>query len=99
MYFYPKFHYELNFIEMYWETAKRYICKYYDYTWNRLQKTVSETLDSISLITIRQFAQKSWRYMNIYRKEITEKFAIFAEKKYKLHKRVPDNVLNQIILE
>ena len=37
--------------------------------------------------------------MNIYRKEITEKFAIFAEKKYKLHKRVPDNVLNQIILE
>ena len=37
--------------------------------------------------------------MDIYRKEITGKLAIFAEKKYKSHKRVSDDVLiNQITL-
>jgi len=37
--------------------------------------------------------------MDIYRKGIIEKFVIFIRKKYKLHRRVPDDILNQIILE
>jgi hypothetical protein len=63
-----------------------------------LQKSVSEALNSIPLVEIRRFARKSWRYMNIYRKGITGKLAVFAEKKHKSHRRVPDDILNQITL-
>ena len=44
---------------------------------------------SIPLITLHKYAQKSWHYMDIYRKSITGKAAEFANKKYKSHRQVP----------
>ena len=81
---------------MYWKAAKRYTRKNCDYTQLGLQKIVSKALDSISSITIRKFARKSWRYMDIYRKGISGKLAEFAVKKYKSHRCVPDNIYNEI---
>jgi hypothetical protein len=58
--------------------------------------TVPKALDLVPLITIKKFARKSWKYMDIYRKGVTGKLAEFAVKKYKSHCHVPDTIYNEI---
>ena len=96
MYIYPKFHYKLNYIKWYWRATKRYARENCDYSWSGLQYVVPAALESISTITIRKFARKVWRYMNLYKKGITGKLAEYAIKKYKSHCYIPEYVLVEL---
>ena len=57
--FYPKFHCEFNFIELYWGASKAYLRRHCDYTFAGLQRLLPIALSSVSVESIRRFAKKS----------------------------------------
>jgi len=61
-----------------------------------LQRIVPEGLGSVGITTIRKFARKAWRYMDLYRNGITDKLVEYAAKKYKSHRRIPDYVIAEL---
>ena len=93
--FYPKFHCELNYIESFWAEAKRYSRLHCNYSFNHLKEVVPHALDSISLTKIRQFSRRSARYMSAYELGLSGKVAVFAVKRYRSHRRVPETVLEE----
>ena len=72
IFFYPKFHCEHNYIEYYWAALKRYTRENCKYSFAELESTVYAAMESVSLRTIRRFAERSKRWMMAYIEGLTE---------------------------
>jgi len=78
------------------EAAKNYESKNCNYLWVEFKKIVPQSLESVSLITIRRFARKAWCYIDLYQKGISEKLAEYAVKKYRSHRRISDKIIEEL---
>ena len=97
MYF-PKYHCEFNCIENMWGRAKVHTRENCLYTFSALRSSILPALDSVSLETIRRYAQRCDRYMDAYRSKdggarLTCEQVERAVKKYKSHRKIPCNFL------
>ena len=71
--FYPKFHCELNCIELFWGAVKRYTRENCYYSFAELEPTVLAGLESVSPRTIQRLANRSRRWSDSYIKGLSDK--------------------------
>ena len=97
--YYPKYHCEFNYIEMFWGAAKAWSRANCTFNFNDHVRLVPKALDSVSLTKIKKFARKSYRYMDAYRitssigNSLTCKQIEYAVKRYRGHRKIPIRIL------
>ena len=93
--FYPKFHCEFNFMEIFWAAVKRYTQSRCDYSFAQLETTVRAGLDSVSLQKIWRFCIRSKRWIITYYRDrgMGSVERQFAEKIYRSHRRAPKQLM------
>lgn len=95
--FLPKFHCEINFIEYFWGSVKRWLRENCTYEFQTLQENMPKALGSVSVELIRKWELRAWRFIEAYgdgleAREAQKRVKEYSTRQYKSHRRIPDQV-------
>jgi hypothetical protein len=90
LFFYPKYHCELNYIEMSWGWLKAHHRNNCTYTYKDLRASLPNTVEELlPLAFVRRAARHCERFMDGYRRGLTGPLLAYAVKKYRSHRAIP----------
>jgi hypothetical protein len=95
--FYPKYHCELNFIELLWGWTKQYHRKTCTYNFQHLYDGLPNTYEHVIPQTyVRRAFRYVCRFMDGYRQNLSGPLLAYTVKKYKSHRTIPANVIDLV---
>jgi hypothetical protein len=98
--FYPKYHCELNYIEMVWGWAKSHHRRTCTYNYKDLKGGLPNTFDDLLQVgLVRKFLQHCLRFMSGYRQNLEGPLLDYAMRKYTSHRVVPLGVAEELSKE
>ena len=98
--FYPKYHCELNFIEMIWGWTKSHHRRTCTYNYKDLKDRLPRTfLELLPLAFVRRTLQHCLRFMSGYRQSLEGPLLDYAMKKYTSHRVVPEGITDELTKE
>ena len=92
--FLPKFHCELNFIEMILGYTKAVLQKKCKYSFEDLKLSLPLELNSISVAFVRRASRHCYRFLSGYRRGFHGPILDYIMKKYESHKSIPAMIAN-----
>ena len=90
--FLPKFHCELNFIEMVWGRAKQHQRAECTFTTVGQEKNIMRWLNSVTVSEMRKYSARCRRFMKFYRLGCSVHLACYATRKYRGHRMAPSDI-------
>lgn len=94
--FYPKYHCELNYIEMVWALVKRHLRSNCTYKFADLKAKIPNVLENVVTPAFcRRASRKCFRTMQAYRQGLEGPLLDYAIKKYSSHRRIPDAMMEE----
>ena len=93
---YPKYHCELNFLEMIWAYIKAKLRKLCNYNFAEFEEILPQVLENLPMEFVRKVKNHCFRAMSAYRIGMEGPLLDYAIRKYKSHRRIPEMLYDQI---